>query len=122
VLFEALTGAMRYAIDGSLAARLHAIESTDAQRPSAFRRELVGDIDAILLTALAKRPADRYATAADFAADSRASLAGEPIRARRESMTRITRFAAADSSGSTSSTRWSIAACCVTTAAPCGRI
>ena len=85
VLFEALTGAMPYAIDGSLAARLHAIESTDAQRPSAFRRELVGDIDAILLTALAKRPADRYATAADFAADLRASLAGEPIRARRES-------------------------------------
>jgi eukaryotic-like serine/threonine-protein kinase len=84
VLYEALTGAMPYATDGSLASALHAIESAEPRRPSAIRRELGGDLDAILLAALAKRPDERYASAAELAADLRAALAGEPIRARRE--------------------------------------
>jgi serine/threonine protein kinase len=45
-------------------------------------RELRGDIDAILLKALEKDPARRYASAADLAQDIRRHLAGEPIEAR----------------------------------------
>lgn len=40
------------------------------------------DLDAICLKALAKRPADRYPSAAELAADLRALLAGRPVSAR----------------------------------------
>jgi serine/threonine-protein kinase len=45
-------------------------------------RELRGDLDAILLKALARDPARRYATANDLAADLRRYLANEPVLAR----------------------------------------
>ncbi len=50
------------------------------------RRELRGDLDAILLKALRKEPGARYASAADFAADLRCHLEGKPVRARRGSL------------------------------------
>ncbi len=45
-------------------------------------RDLMGDLDTIVLTALRKDPLRRYASVADFAADIRRHLAGMPIRAR----------------------------------------
>lgn len=49
------------------------------------RRELSGDLDCILLTALRKEPERRYATAADLASDLRRYLEVLPVRARPES-------------------------------------
>jgi serine/threonine protein kinase/tetratricopeptide (TPR) repeat protein len=49
--------------------------------PSRLRRQLVGDLDAILLKALEKQPDDRYASVADLAADINRYLAGEPVEA-----------------------------------------
>ncbi|MBL9120120.1 MAG: serine/threonine protein kinase [Phycisphaerae bacterium] len=95
LLYQALTGGFPYAVDGSLATVLHAIESDEPRRPSVARSDLPREFDAILLMALAKRPEDRYSSAAEFAADLRAFVRGEPLKARRESaaaaMTRVVR-------------------------------
>lgn len=50
--------------------------------PRQIERGIPRDLEAICLKALAKSPGDRYGTAADFAADLRAFLHGEPIAAR----------------------------------------
>lgn len=85
LLHQALTGSFPYGVDGSLAAVLHAIEQADPQRPSAARRDLPRELDAIVLMALAKRPSDRYGSAAEMAEDLRAFLEGRPLKARRDS-------------------------------------
>jgi serine/threonine-protein kinase len=46
-------------------------------------REIGGDLDAICLKALRKRPHDRYGTAGELAADLRRYLDGRPVSARR---------------------------------------
>lgn len=48
-------------------------------------RRLAGDLDAILLTALRKDPAERFASAEQLAEDVRLYLAGLPIRSRPDS-------------------------------------
>ena len=48
-----------------------------------LRRELKGDLDAIVLKALRKNPIERYASVADFAADISNYLARRPVLARR---------------------------------------
>jgi hypothetical protein len=80
ILYELLTGRMPFEGPAhALAARI--VE--DSPPPlRQFREEIPRDLEAICLKALAKRPADRYATAADFAADLRAFLRGEPVDAR----------------------------------------
>ena len=50
--------------------------------PARLRAELRGDLDAILSTAMAKEPGDRYASVDAFAADVQHVLAGRPIAAR----------------------------------------
>lgn len=47
-----------------------------------LRRQLKGDLDNIVLTALAKEPAQRYPTPAALAADIERHLAGRPVLAR----------------------------------------
>ncbi len=48
-------------------------------------RTLAGDLDRIVLRAIALHPEDRYPSAAHFAEDVRAFLAGRPVSARRQS-------------------------------------
>ena len=50
--------------------------------PARLRAELKGDLDAILSTAMAKDPVDRYASVDAFAADVQHVLAGRPVVAR----------------------------------------
>src|SRR5262249_11478473 len=47
------------------------------------RARLRGDIDTIVLRALAKDPARRYASAGELADDLRRHIGGHPVRARR---------------------------------------
>ncbi len=67
-------------------------------RPSAIapadrRRQLAGDLDAIVLKALRKEPGQRYASAAALADDVERYLAGAPVAARRGTLTyRTSRF------------------------------
>jgi TolB-like protein/Tfp pilus assembly protein PilF len=56
---------------------------------------LRGDLDAIVLQAMAKNPAERYLSTSALAADVRRFLQGEPVQARRATMTyRLGRFLA----------------------------
>ncbi|HKQ48220.1 MAG TPA: serine/threonine-protein kinase [Phycisphaerae bacterium] len=58
------------------------ISQTRDGRPERLRRRLAGDIDTIVLKALRKEPARRYASVEQFAEDIRRHLRGEPILAR----------------------------------------
>ena len=51
--------------------------------PERLRRQLEGDLDAILLKALRKDPRDRYASVEQLADDLRRHLAGRPVAARQ---------------------------------------
>jgi predicted Ser/Thr protein kinase len=50
-----------------------------------LRKRLIGDLDAVVLKALSRDPARRYATAAEFTEDLQRFLDGEPVLARRAS-------------------------------------
>lgn len=51
--------------------------------PSALRRRLLGDLDAIVLKALRNEPEKRYAGVAEFAADVERHRRNRPVQARR---------------------------------------
>lgn len=58
------------------------------------RHALRGDLDAVILRAMRKDPAHRYASVADLGTDIRHYLAGEPVRARPNTFRyRLLRFA-----------------------------
>jgi serine/threonine protein kinase/WD40 repeat protein len=64
------------------------IESTRRQAPPAprqFDARIPGDLETIVLKAMAREPGDRYASAGALAEDLRNFLADRPIRARRSS-------------------------------------
>lgn len=80
--YELVTGRLPCRIDGPLADVLARLAEREPPRPSGLRRGVDGDVDAMLLKALEKRPEGRYATAGDFAADLRRYLTDRPIQAR----------------------------------------
>jgi len=62
-------------------------------QPDALRARLRGDLDAIVLKALRKEPAQRYASVEAMAEDVRAYLAHAPVKARRGNVSyRLSRF------------------------------
>src|SRR4029453_5319211 len=87
VLYEVLSGRRPYRLKGGTAAQLErAILERDVEAPSTalardLRRQLRGDLDNVVLKALRKDPAERYATAAELADDVRRYLDGFPVRA-----------------------------------------
>jgi serine/threonine protein kinase/Tfp pilus assembly protein PilF len=100
VLYELLAGGRPYRLKaGASQAKLEqTITETQVQRPSTqlgpdaatkrsttqhkLMRHLRGDLDAIVLKALAKSPTDRYSNAAALADDLRRHLNDEPVGAR----------------------------------------
>jgi len=95
VLYELLTGARPYKLRRDLPPE-QAIHAAAAIAPSAAltaeksahgvrRRALLGDLDTVVLTAIAQAPERRYATVEAFANDIRRHLEGRPITARGES-------------------------------------
>jgi len=117
VLFKLLTGTLPFALEGRTTAEAERIICEDEPpRPSrvvqtlapaaladvASRRRalpgrlastLGGDLDTIVLKALAKEPERRYATVADLASDVHRHLEGEPVLARPDStLYRLSKF------------------------------
>jgi serine/threonine-protein kinase len=93
VLYELLCGRRPYELKhDSLGCLEDAIVTADASPPSnaagapAQRRALAGDIDTIVLKALKKAPADRYATVNELLDDLDRHLDGLPVRARADSL------------------------------------
>lgn len=83
ILYQLLTGQLPYELRQALPhERLRIICEEPPQRPSVVLRALRGELETIVLKALEKDPARRYATAAELGADIRRYQAGEPIRAR----------------------------------------
>jgi serine/threonine protein kinase/WD40 repeat protein len=81
-LYELLT--LRPPFEGQSAAELvDQIGNREPSSPRKFDPRVPRDLETILLKALAKRPADRYATALDLAEDLERFLHLEPVRARR---------------------------------------
>src|SRR5262249_29949313 len=83
-LYELLI--LRPAFAESDRARLvHAIAHQEPGSPRSFDPQVPRDLETIVLKAIAKEPAGRYATAEDMQEDLRRFLADRPIRARRTS-------------------------------------
>jgi serine/threonine-protein kinase len=99
VLYELLTGELPYHLKLQSVAQLEeAIVGAEPSRPSRvvtpraalargvsvkrLSHGLRGDLDTIVLKALAKQPAARYATVAEFAEDLQRHLGGQPVQAR----------------------------------------
>jgi len=110
VLYELLTGSRPYRVKASSPTLLEqAIATARVERPSThigveagtdrsttqdkLARRLKGDLDAIVLKALAKTPTDRYRSADALADDVRRYLSGEPVEARPDRLTyRLAKF------------------------------
>jgi serine/threonine protein kinase len=103
LLFELLTGAPAYELEGLAPAQiqeqiLHRAPELPSRRasqaqakacgldkPSQLQRALAGELDRIVMYALRKNPAERYATAAEFSRDLQAYLDGRPVLAAGQS-------------------------------------
>ncbi len=100
VLYELLTGRHPYSHDCESRKRLRERVCTTLPEPPStaveqvrrsahsgqMRRRLKGDLDAIVLTALAKSPSRRYGSAEAMVEDIRRHLACVPIRARHRTL------------------------------------
>jgi serine/threonine protein kinase/Tfp pilus assembly protein PilF len=100
LLYELLTGTRPYRLKSAASIGLldKAIATLEVKKPSLqlepaaapagnsrqerLARQLRGDLDAIVLKALAKEPAQRYSSAAAMAEDLRRHLDGKPIQAQ----------------------------------------
>jgi WD40 repeat protein len=83
-LYELLIG--RPAVEGKdRQAILCRIADEEPRPPRALDRGVPADLETVVLKALAREPADRYATAQELADDLRRFLEHRPIRARRPS-------------------------------------
>ena len=84
-LYELAT--LRPPFDGGTAAELlDQINQAEPISPRALDPRIPRDLETIILKALAKRPADRYESAAAVAEDLRRFLEHEPVKARRISL------------------------------------
>jgi WD40 repeat protein/tRNA A-37 threonylcarbamoyl transferase component Bud32 len=81
-LYELLTGRPLYA-PGTPPQLLFQIIRTEPAPLRRIKPRVPRDLETIVMKAMAKRPADRYASAVELAADLRRLLADEPVRARR---------------------------------------
>jgi serine/threonine protein kinase len=81
ILYEMLTGRPPF-VGSSLLETLEQVREHDPVPPSQLQPAVPHDLEVICLKCLQKNPADRYAGADELAADLRAYLDGEPIRAR----------------------------------------
>src|SRR5262249_54237374 len=63
-----------------------AIAAARASSPEGVRRRLAGDLDNIILMALRREPARRYASAQEFSEDIRRHMEGLPVIARKDTL------------------------------------
>lgn len=83
-LYEAVTG--RAPFDGgSFAEILQKVLHQDPPPPRSLRPDLPRDVETVILKAMEKDPARRYASAQELADDLERCLRGEPVAARRPS-------------------------------------
>lgn len=98
LLYELLAGVSPYGAAGRSRPELEAAvlqaeprRPSDAARDPARRKALRGDLDTIVLHAMARRPEDRYATADALADDIERHLTHRPLRARPDGRWQVLR-------------------------------
>ena len=79
--------------------RAAALMFLDTPLPYDRRRALKGDLDAIVLRAMAKQPEDRYGSAEELSEDVGRFIAGAPVIAREPSFGYVMRKLAAAAQG-----------------------
>ncbi|MBN2562557.1 MAG: protein kinase [Phycisphaerae bacterium] len=84
ILYGMLTGKAPYPVDGDVGDVLKHIAETEPRKPSAVRRQINGELDTVVLKALAKEKERRYQSADALAQDVEHILKGEPIEAKRD--------------------------------------
>ncbi len=82
VLYQMLTGERPF--DGGLTALMHKVLNTEPPAPSQLAVTAPRGLDAVVRRAMAKRPDDRYPSAAAFAAAIRGALAASPAQPQGE--------------------------------------
>jgi serine/threonine protein kinase len=80
LLYELITGGPPFTGDTAVAVAYQHVRE-DPVPPSAYDETLGPDIDAVVLRAMAKNPANRYQSAAEMRADLLRAAAGEPVQA-----------------------------------------
>jgi WD40 repeat protein len=80
VLYQMLTNELPFR--GTPRMLLHQVLNDDPRQPRSLNDRIPRDLETICLTAMAREPEKRYATAQAFADDLRRFLKGEPILAR----------------------------------------
>jgi serine/threonine-protein kinase len=86
VLYELVTGVRPYDVEGLSPAELTRVVCEAVPRAPSTVSSVEGDLDVIVLKALAKEPERRYGSAAEFADDIRRYLQDEPVLARPDSL------------------------------------
>jgi serine/threonine-protein kinase len=82
ILFEMVTGALPYDTSGGLADAVDRIAHEAPRRARAIDPTVDPELDAVIATALARVPEDRYGSAQAVADDVEHLLRGEPVAAR----------------------------------------
>ncbi|MHC4120401.1 MAG: serine/threonine protein kinase [Planctomycetota bacterium] len=82
MLYHMLTRQYPYDVSGTTLEALQNIQKADPVRPRQIDRKFDSDVEAIILTALAKDPAERYQSAAELQSEIDNWLAGRPIRVK----------------------------------------
>lgn len=80
VLYELLTGAPPFTGESAVAVAYQHVRE-DPVPPSTVEPEVPADLDALVLVAMAKNPANRFGSAAEMRADIERALAGRPVHA-----------------------------------------
>jgi serine/threonine-protein kinase len=80
LLYELLTGAPPFTGDTAVAVAYQHVRE-DPTPPSAVEPDVPAAVDAIVLVAMAKNPANRYGSAAEMRADIERAMSGRPVHA-----------------------------------------
>jgi serine/threonine protein kinase/beta-lactam-binding protein with PASTA domain len=80
LLYELLTGAPPFTGETAVAVAYQHVRE-DPIPPSTVEPDVPASVDAIVLVAMAKSPANRYASAADMRADLERAMSGRPVHA-----------------------------------------
>ena len=91
ILYELLTGKLPHDMEGGRLDVLRRIAEEEVARPRQVTKEIDGELESLLLKALAQDPTFRYESAGELVKDIDNYLNGEPLRAKRPTVGYVVR-------------------------------